>query len=181
MKVKLEHAGGDKEYRIRITLQPQEGFGKRSSSLANVTLKPASQANIQPVGNKNCEICKPELISGRPDHRIAFAGIAEDGQYMMTSEYVKIMSLADEGGLSWLTSDGPEQIPLDGLSPDQDLEWQCSAGTFVGTSMGRSVIYLTPGESELSKSPITITLQASGRSAAIRRFWLLRRPSVMHC
>jgi hypothetical protein len=84
----------------------------------------------------------------------------EDNRCLMTSEYIKMISHADERGRIWLTSSIREQVPLGGgLSPDQDLKWQCSAYKFVGSNMRRSVIYLTPDESGLSKSPISIAVQ----------------------
>ena len=181
MRLKLKHATGDSEHRIYVALQMQEGFGKGISSSANVTLESATTINRRSHENKNCEICKPELIFDKPDSRIVLAGMIEDGRYLMTSEYIKMVSHADEKGRIWIASNDRERVLLDGLSPDLDLEWQCSAGSFAGTNRGNSIIYLTPDESELSKSPITIMLQADGKSVATRRFWLLRRPSVMHC
>jgi hypothetical protein len=132
-------------------------------------------------GNNNCEICKPKLILDKPDSRIVLAGIVEAGQYLMTSEYIKMVSRADERGRIWFTSGSQERVLIGGLSPDQHLEWQCLAGNFVGTNTGRSVIYLILSESELSKSPMSIALQADGKPIATRRFWLLRKLSGMHC
>jgi hypothetical protein len=189
MKVKMTHAAaGDLQYRISIDLQLQRGFGKGLSSLANITLTPANQANVRPIENRKCGICKPELVFDKPykldkpNNLIALAGIVENDKCLMTSEYIKMISRADEKGQIWLTSSGGEQVSLGGLSPDYDLKWQCSAGKFVGSNTGRSVIYLTPDESGLSKSPVSIALQEEdGRTLDSRRFWLLRRPSIMHC
>lgn len=189
MKVKVTHATGDLEYRISLNLQLQRGFGKGLSSLANVTLKSANNevVDIQRIESKKCKICRPELIFHKPDNRIVLAGMVEqedDDKYLMTSEYIKMMSHTDERGQVWLTSGIREQVPLSGdLSPDQNLKWQCSAGRFVGSNTGRSVIYLSPDESELSKSPVTIVLlqEEDERTVASRRFWLLRGSSIMHC
>lgn len=188
MKVKVTHATGDLDYRISLNLQPQRGLGKGLSSLANVTLKSANNemVDIQCIESKKCNICRPELIFHKPDNQIVLAGMIEqeDDKYLMTSEYIKMISHTDERGQIWLTSNVREQVPLGGgLSPDQDLEWQCSAGKFVGSNTGRSVIYLTPDESELSKSPVNIALlqEEDGRTVASKRFWLLRGSSVMHC
>ena len=135
-----------------------------------------------PLRIKYVESANRNLFFDKLDNRIALAGIGEeDDRCLMTSEYIKMMSHADEKGKIWLTSSVREQVPLGGLSPDQDLKWQCSAGKFVGSNMGRSVIYLTPDESKLSKSPVSIALQEDGRTVASRRFWLLRGSSVMHC
>lgn len=181
IEIVLKHATGDSKYRINIDLQKEEGFGKGLSSLANITLTPANQLNMQSQGNRNCRICKPDLIFDKSSNRIVLAGMGEERRYLMTSEYVKMVAHADEKGRIWLTSGNQEQLPLKDLAPDQDLEWQCSAGDFIGLNTGRSVVYLTPDESELSKSPVSITLQADGKSIATKRFWLLRRSSGMHC
>jgi hypothetical protein len=128
--------------------------------------------------------CKPELVfykRDKPDNRIALAGMVEDDRCLMTFEYIKMILRADEKRQIWLTSSAGEQVSLDGLSSDQDLKWQCSAGKFVGSNMGRSVIYFSLDESGLSKSPVNIAVQEDGRTLTSRRFWLLRRPSIMHC
>lgn len=181
MRLKLNHATGDSEHRIRVDLQMQEGFGKGVSSLANVTLESAATVNRRSHENKNCKICRPELIFDKPDSRIVLPSMIEDDRYLMTSEYIKMESYADEKGRIWLALNEQERVLLDGLLPNLGLEWQCSAGSFAGTNRGNSIIYMTPDESELSKSPITIMLQAEEKRVATRRFWLLRRPSVMHC
>jgi hypothetical protein len=67
-----------------------------------------------------------------------------------------------------------------------------SSGTFpVGNLSGESIIYLTPREDELSKSPIIITVYAiyntSFDSNIVKdkilidrkKMWLLRRPAIM--
>lgn len=183
IRLKIKHATGNLERRVCMALQLQKGFGKGLSSLANVTLKSLDQANVQLIENKKCEICRPKLIFGKPVNRIRLAGTAYDDQYLMTSEYVKMISSnADEKEeqISFTSSAG-EHIVLNGLSPAQDLKWQCSAGEFAGSDTGKCVIYRPPDEAGLSKSPVTIALQEDGRAAASRKFWLLRRPSIMHC
>lgn len=187
--MKLKTAVGDSEYRIHIDLQLQKGFGKGVSSLANVTLNPASNpaANMHSNRQETCSLCSPTITFEKPSNQIFLAGIVEDGQYLMTSEYVKLMCRVIERGRIWLTYGNRGWILVDGgLLPNQDFKWQCSAGMFVGTNEGSSIIYLTPKESELSKSPVTIELEEEeddGRkhTAASRRFWLLRKPSGMHC
>jgi hypothetical protein len=186
MKVNMTHAAaGDLQYGISIGLQLRRGFGKGLSSLANVTLKSANQANMRPNKNGKCGICKPELVfdkPDKPDNRIALASMVEkDDKCLMTSEYIKMILCADERRRVWLTSSAQEQILLSSLFPDQNIKWQCSAGKFVGSNTGRSVIYLTPNESGLSRSPVSIAVQEDGRTVASRRFWLLRGSSVMHC
>lgn len=76
--------------------------------MANVTLKSANNGvvDIQRIESKKCKICKPELIFHKPDNRIVLAGLVEqeDDKYLMTSEYIKMMSHTDERGQVWLTS-----------------------------------------------------------------------------
>ncbi|HJU35568.1 MAG TPA: hypothetical protein VJ695_10630 [Nitrososphaera sp.] len=182
IRLKLKHTTGDLEYKVYIELQLQKGFGKGLSSLANVMVKSVDQVNMLPIENKKCEICRPELIFDELENQIVLAGPVYDGRYLMTSEYIKMLSsTGKEKEQIWFTSSTGERVLLDGLFPAHDLKWQCSAGKFAGTNTGRSVIYLTPDESGLSKSPVTIAVQADGMTLASRRFWLLRGSSVMHC
>ena len=186
MKVKVTYATGNLEIGICIDLQLQRGLGKGISSMAVITLRPTNPANmLLPIENRTCTICKPELVFDKPDkidNRIAIAGLVENDNCLMTSEYIKVVLRAAENRQMWLTSSMRKQVPLGGLSTDQHFKWHCSAGKFVGSNTGRSVIYRTPNESELSKSPVDIAVEEEdGRTVASRRFWLLKGSSVMHC
>jgi hypothetical protein len=186
IRLRLKHATGNLEYRVCIALQLQKGFGKGLSSLANITVKPVNQVKTTSHDeNKKCEICEPKLVFNIRARRIVLAGTVHDSRYLMTSQYIKMISSStdekEEEEEMKFTSRVGKQIPLDSLSPSHDLKWYCSAGKFVGSNTGRSVIYLTPDESGLSKSPVTITLQEDERTVASRRFWLLRGSSIMHC
>jgi hypothetical protein len=141
------------------------------------------QVNTQPIENKKCEICRPELVFEKPDKQIVLAGTVYKGRYLMTSEYIKMISSSstNKKGQIWFTSNSGEKVPLDGLSPAHNLKWQCSAGKFVASDTGSCVIYPTPDESGLSKSPVSIVLQEDRRTVTSRKFWLLRGSSVMHC
>ncbi len=188
--LKLKHASGDLEYRVCIALQLQKGFGKGLSSLANITIKPVDKTKkgIACIENKKCETCKPKLIFDIRSSQIVLAGTVYDTRYLMTSQYIKLTSSgANEKGEEEeeeqikLISRVGKQIPIDCLSPAHDLKWYCSAGKLVGSNTGRSVIYLAPDESGLSKSPVTIKLLEGERIVASRRFWLLRGSSILHC
>lgn len=190
IEVKLKHPLGVMKYKIYIHLHLQKGLGKGLSTLANVKLETIDQANTSPaltsfVENKKCEICRPQLLFDKQESTIVLAGTIYDSRYLMTSEYIKMMisrSTNKKEQICFTCTEG-RQVLLDGLSPDDDddIKWQCSAGKFVGSHIGRSVIYLTPNEAELSKSPVTIAVQRDGMTIASRRFWLLRGSSVMHC
>lgn len=181
IKLRIKYATGGSEYRLNIDLQRQAGFGKGLSSLATVRFKSDNPINLQNLRETNCRICKPKFISDKPANEIIIAGAKENDSYLMTSEYVKMQSLQHERAQMWLASSNHEKVSLGSLLPDQDLEWKCSAGSFVGANTGSSVVYIAPPESELSKSPVNIVVQADGKIVATRRFWLLRRPSAMHC
>jgi hypothetical protein len=183
--LKIKHATDDLEYRVCIALHLQKGFGKGLSSLANVTLKSVNRLEKIPyIENKRCEICSPRLVFRKQAKLIGLLGTVHESRYIMTSQYIKLISYTGEeiGEQMRFASGVGEQMPLLLLlSPAHDLKWHCSAGEFVGSNTGRSVIYLTPGESGLSKSPVTIELLEDERIVSSRRFWLLRGSSIIHC
>ena len=185
LTLKIKHATGDLEYSICIALQLQKGFGKGLSSLANVTIKPVDKIkkSMTDIENKKCQICEPELILHKRYNWIVLAGTVRDSRYLMTSQYIKLISASADERKEQIRfrSRVGEQVPVNGLSPAHDLKWHCSAGKFVGSNTGRSVIYVAPDESGLSKSPVTIELLEGERIVASRRFWLLRGFSILHC
>jgi hypothetical protein len=185
LALKIKHATGDLEYSVCIALQLQKGFGKGLSSLANVTINSVDQIkkSMTDIENKKCQICEPELILHKRDNWIILAGTVRDSRYLMVSQYIKMISASavEKKEQIRFSSRLGEQVPVNGLSPAHDLKWHCSTGKFVGSNTGRSVIYLVPDESGLSKSPVTIELLEGKRIVASKRFWLLRGSSILHC
>jgi hypothetical protein len=185
LALKIKHATGDLEYSVCIVLQLQKGFAKGLSSSANVTIKPADQIkkSMTDIENKKCQTCEPDLILHKRDNWIVLAGTLRDSRYLMISQYIKMISASTDERKEQIrfSSRVGEQVLVNGLSPAHDLKWYCSAGKFVGSNTGRSVIYLAPDESGLSKSPVTIELLEGERIVASRRFWLVRGSSILHC
>ncbi len=104
------------------------------------------------------------------------AAIQNDG-YLMTDENIKLRSTDD--GRIWLQINGQKQL-IKGLRPFSSLSWDCNIGKLTA-KQGYDVVYRTPAEKDLSKSPALITLLEDGKIIEQKKFWLLRKPSVMHC
>lgn len=155
---------------LLIRLKREKGFG--ISYAANVTIDyHKSVSNI--AAPEKCSRCSIELLIEEQKKAIQNEG------YLMTDENIKLQAAETEGRI-WLLVNGQRHI-LKGLQPASFLHWDCSMGSFVAGSDGGDVIYQTPAEKDLSRSPVVITLSEGGKILETKKFWLLRRPSVMHC
>jgi disulfide oxidoreductase YuzD len=78
---------------------------------------------------------------------------------------------------------------LDGVDIEPKLFWESNSGKLVYGNLGQSLIYYTPGESELSKSPLTLNLYFQYDHSLedfqqenlldSKKFWILRQPPLM--
>jgi hypothetical protein len=78
---------------------------------------------------------------------------------------------------------------LDGVIIEPRLVWESNTGKLVYGNLGQSLIYYTPGEDDLSKSPITISLYFQYDHSLedfqqenlldSKKFWILRQPPLM--
>jgi hypothetical protein len=78
---------------------------------------------------------------------------------------------------------------LDGIKIEPRLFWESNSGKLVYGNLGQSLIYYTPGEDDLLKSPLTINLyfqydhSLEDLQQAIlldsKKFWILRQPPLM--
>jgi hypothetical protein len=78
---------------------------------------------------------------------------------------------------------------LDGVKIEPRLFWESNSGKLVYGNLGQSLIYYTPGEDDLSKSPLTLNLyfqydhSLEDLQQAIlldsKKLWILRQPPLM--
>ncbi len=88
-----------------------------------------------------------------------------------------------------LTGSNYKKYFIDGIQIQPKIFWKSNIGELVYGNLGQSLIYYTPGESELSKSPITINLyfqydhNLQDLQQAIlsdsKKVWILRQPPLM--
>jgi hypothetical protein len=78
---------------------------------------------------------------------------------------------------------------LDGVIIEPRLFWESNTGKLVYGNLGQSLIYYTPGEDDLSKSPLTLNLYFQYDHSLedfqqenlldSKKFWILRQPPLM--
>jgi hypothetical protein len=118
-------------------------------------------------------------------------------KHLITTEIVKIS--ADSNTITkkgtknnnsvLLTGSKYKQYFLDGVQIEPRLFWKSNSGKLVYGNLGQSLIYYTPGEDDLSQSPLKINLyfqydhnledleQATLLDS--KKFWILRQPPLM--
>ncbi|HJU59375.1 MAG TPA: hypothetical protein VJ583_06475, partial [Nitrososphaeraceae archaeon] len=87
-----------------------------------------------------------------------------------------------------LTGSNYKKYFIDNIQIQPRIFWKSNIGELVYGNLGQSMIYYTPGESELSKSPITINLyfqydhNLEDLQQAIlsdsKKLWILRQPPL---
>ncbi|WP_337861973.1 hypothetical protein [Nitrososphaera sp.] len=179
MLILTSSAGKETRHSVYLTLKRQDGFGKGVSYSAQLQVLPPQDVDAEeapgPDLDDPCRECNIRIEAEQSSW-----SAANVSRYMTTSEYVKLAATEERKGEFWLIH-GTKKTKVDGLSPAvKTAEWKCTAGSFVGGGEGLSAVYLTPGDNELAKSPVTIEFRQGDKIQA-KKVWLLRRQSAMHC
>ena len=124
-------------------------------------------------------------------------------KHLITTEIIKIFAESNNTNTAknkWnnnnnnnnsvlLTGTNYKKYFLDGVEIEPRLFWKSNSGKLVYGNLGQSLIYYTPGEEGLSKSPLTINLcvhydhkiedlQEASLSDSTK-LWILRQPPLM--
>ena len=150
----------------------------------------------------NCKICNLSVIiktkktSSTHHHPFSIKALKS---YLITSDIIKISAESNNTKNSMtnnnnnssiiLTGSNYKKYFIDGIQIQPKIFWKSNIGELVYGNLGQSLIYYTPGESELSKSPITINLyfqydhNLEDLQQAIlsdsKKLWILRQPPLM--
>jgi hypothetical protein len=150
----------------------------------------------------SCKICNLSIIiktkKTPPTHHHPFY-IKALKSYLITSDIIKISAESNNTKNSIinnnnncpiiLTGSNYKKYFIDEIQIQPRIFWKSNIGELVYGNLGQSSIYYTPGESELSKSPITINLyfqydhNLQDLQQAIlsdsKKLWILRQPPLM--
>ena len=115
--------------------------------------------------------------------------------YLITSDIIKVSaesnikkSITNNYSSIILTGSNYKKYLIDSIQIQPRIFWKSNIGELVYGNLGQSLIYYTPGESELSKSPVTINLyfqydhNLEDLQEAIlsdsKKLWMLRQPPL---
>ena len=118
--------------------------------------------------------------------------------YLITSDIIKVSaesnikkSITNNYSSIILTGSNYKKYLIDSIQIQPRIFWKSNIGELVYGNLGQSSIYYTPGESKLSKSPITINLyfhydhNLEDIQQAIlsdsKKVWILRQEMCVHC
>lgn len=142
---------------------------------------------------KSCNICNLRILFRPFPIKI---GINLSRSYLITSEIIKLSTILEQNSYDSLIITGSkyQKQRLKDIIISPSICWNCNIGEFVCGDSGESAIYNTPKESELSKGPVILTLNASyaflsninsdskqtEKTLSLqKKLWLLRQPAVM--
>ena len=141
----------------------------------------------------SCKICNLMIIvkSNKTSYIKFFK------KHLITTEIVKISAESNtittketnKNSSVMFTGSKYKKYFLEGVQIEPRLFWKSNSGKLVYGNLGQSLIYYTPGEDDLSQSPLTINLyfqydhnledleQATLLDS--KKFWILRQPPLM--
>jgi hypothetical protein len=142
----------------------------------------------------NCNICNLSITAVTNPFPFSINFLKS---YLITSDIIKVS--AENNNAKNFTNDNNSSIiisgskykkySINGIQIQPRLFWKSNIGNLVYGNLGQSLIYYTPGESELSKSPITLNLyyqcdhsKENIQQATLsdsKKFWMLRQPPLM--
>jgi hypothetical protein len=143
----------------------------------------------------SCEICDLSLIYKIKNNTPYLFSINGLKSYLITSDIIKVSaesntkeSIKNDYSCIILTGSNYKKYFIDNIQIQPRIFWKSNIGDLVYGNLGQSVIYYTPDESELSKSPITISLyfqydyNVDYCQQAIlsdsKKIWMLRQPPL---
>jgi hypothetical protein len=114
---------------------------------------------------------------------------------LITSDIIKVStetntkkSITNNDSSIIVTGSNHKKYFIDNIQIQPRIFWKSTIGNLVYGNLGQSLIYYAPGESELSKSPITISLyfqydhNLEDFQQAIlsdsKKMWMLRQPPL---
>ena len=147
----------------------------------------------------SCKICNLSIIiikakKTTPTNTHQFS-IKSLKSYLITSDIIKISaesnakySIINDNSSLILTGSNYKKYFIDGIQIQPRIFWNSNMGELVYGNLGQSLIYYTPGESDLSKSPVTINLyfqydhtKEDIQQAILsdsKKLWILRQPPL---
>jgi hypothetical protein len=154
--------------------------------------------------NNSCKICNLSIITKTKqtltDHPFSIKGLKS---YLITSNIIKIsaeesnniknnnITNNNDNNSIILTGSNYKKYFINNIQIQPRIFWKSNIGELVYGNLGQSSIYYTPGESNLSKSPITINLyfqydhNLEDIQQAIlsdsKKVWILRQEMCVHC
>ena len=199
-----------RDYRVKMFVTKLDDDD--SSSLKSNILRPdddlKSITKVEQEGNlilfksfNSCKICNLMVIV---KYNKSFFYIKFFKKHLITTEIIKIFAETNNTTTNaknrWnnnnnnnsvlLTGTNYKKYFLDGVEIEPRLFWKSNSGKLVYGNLGQSLIYYTPGEEGLSKSPLTINLyfqydhsledlQQEASLLDTKKIWILRQPPLM--
>jgi hypothetical protein len=168
-----------------------------STTKLNKTKVHKKEGNVLLVKSLNdCKICNLSIIvnTAAATATTPFS-INLLKSYLITSDVIKVSAennstknITNDDNNIIITGSDYKKYSINGIQIQPRLFWKSNIGGLVYGNLGQSLIYYTPGESELSKSPITLNLYfqydhskddiQQATLSDSKKLWMLRQPPL---
>jgi hypothetical protein len=167
-----------------------------STTKLNKTKVHKKEGNVLLVKSLNdCKICNLSIVVNTAAAATPFS-INLLKSYLITSDVIKVSAennstknITNDDNNIIITGSDYKKYSINGIQIQPRLFWKSNIGGLVYGNLGQSLIYYTPGESELSKSPITLNLYfqydhskddiQQATLSDSKKLWMLRQPPLM--
>ena len=143
----------------------------------------------------NCKICNLSItaVNITKNNTLPPFSINLSKSYLITFDVIKVSAESNSKKITddsiTITGSNYKKYSINGIQIQPRLFWKSTVGNIVYGNIGQSLIYYTPSESDLSKSPIRLNLyfqydnSINDIQQAIlsdsKKFWVLRQPPLM--
>jgi hypothetical protein len=143
----------------------------------------------------NCKICNLSItaVNITKNNTISPFSINFLKSYLITSDVIKVSAESNAKKITVdsiiITGSNYKKYGINGIQIQPRLFWKSNIGKIISGNIGQSLIYYTPSESDLSKSPITLNLYfqydhskndiQQATLSDSKKLWMLRQPPLM--
>jgi len=140
-------------------LRNELGKENTADNLSIIENKHDDDDSVSIKPTKSCNICNFRILFRPSPIKI---GIHISRSYLITSEIIKLSTIVEQNSYDSLIITGTkyQKQRLKDMTISPSICWNCNIGEFVCGNSGESTIYNTPNESDLSKGPVILTLNA---------------------
>lgn len=186
ISLQKDHSDPSKKNELCLSSTTDDNFENENNQLL-ISEKYGNLVSIKT--QKSCNICNLRILFRAFNNPVR---INISKSYLITSEILKFTALKETNDCSpTITGSKYKEHPLYDVVISPKIFWTSNSGLFVCGNDGDSIVYATPGESGLSRSPVILSIHADYDLNSDKcdeqqmsfcdqkKLWLLRQPPVM--
>ncbi|HET7644220.1 MAG TPA: hypothetical protein VFK40_11970 [Nitrososphaeraceae archaeon] len=182
-------------HNLSVDFNSGNSISNTTTKLEKIEVRNKEGNDLLVKSMNNCKICNLSItaVNITKNNTLSPFSINFLKSYLITSDIIKVSAESNAKKITddsiIITGSNYKKYNIDGIQIQPRLFWKSNIGNIVYGNIGQSLIYYTPGESDLSKSPITLNLYfqydhskndiQQATLSDSKKFWMLRQPPLM--